>query len=65
MDEENLNYQKQINFNKDKYHFFIGNIFNNFEQVNVIKKIIKILKKKYYLKESYWNNLSYFVFLLL
>ena len=57
MEDNNLNYQKQIDFNKDKYHYFIGNIFNNFEQINVLKKIRKILKKKYYLKDYHWNNL--------
>jgi len=57
MEENNLNYQKQIDYNRDKYHYFIGNILNNFEQINVLKKIRKILKKKYYLKDYHWNNL--------
>lgn len=44
------------NFNKDKHHFFIGNIFNNDNQVRLLKKIQKKLIKKYKLKNYHWNN---------
>jgi len=44
------------NNNNDKHHFFIGNIFNNYSQIRILKKIQKKLKKKYYLKNYHINN---------
>lgn len=43
-------------FNKDKYHFFIGNIFNNESQLQLLKNIQRKLIKKYKLKDYHWNN---------
>lgn len=42
--------------NNDKFHFFIGNIFNNEEQIQLLKNIQKKIRKKYGLKEPHWNN---------
>jgi len=42
--------------NNDKFHFFIGNIFNNEEQINLLRKIQKKLRKKYFLKQAHWNT---------
>ena len=42
--------------NKDKYHFFIGNIFNNEEQIKILKNVQKKLIKKYKLKDYHWNS---------
>ena len=42
--------------NNDKFHFFIGNIFHNEEQINLLRKIQKKLRKKYFLKEAHWNT---------
>jgi hypothetical protein len=42
--------------NNDKFHFFIGNIFNNEEQINLLRKIQKKLRKKYFLKQVHWNT---------
>jgi hypothetical protein len=42
--------------NKDKHHYFIGNIFNNPSQIILLKNIQKKLKKKYHLKDVHWNN---------
>lgn len=42
--------------NNDKYHFFIGNIFDSEEQITLLKHIQKKLKKKYILKNYHVNN---------
>jgi SOS response regulatory protein OraA/RecX len=42
--------------NKDKFHFFIGNIFNNEQQQFILRKVQKKLKQKYFLKDTHWNN---------
>jgi hypothetical protein len=41
---------------KDKYHFYIGNIFNDDKQIKILKYIQKKLIKRYKLKEYHWNN---------
>ena len=41
---------------KEKYHFFIGNIFTSEDQLIALKNIQKKLKKKYLLKDSHYNN---------
>lgn len=48
--------QNITNFNEDKYHFFIGNIFNNNNQIKLLKNIQRKLIKKYKLKNYHWNN---------
>jgi hypothetical protein len=48
--------QNITEFNKDKYHFFIGNIFNNENQLRLLKNIQKKLIKKYKLKNYHWNS---------
>lgn len=45
-----------MNNNKDKFHFFIGNIFKNDEQIKILKKIQKKLRFKYGLKNFQFNN---------
>ena len=45
--------------NNEKSHFFIGNIFNNYDQIKLLKNIQKKLKKKYALKEYHYNNKFY------
>lgn len=42
--------------NNDKFHFFIGNIFHDEEQINILRKIQKKLRKKYFLKQAHWNT---------
>lgn len=42
--------------NNDKFHFFIGNIFHNEDQINLLRKIQKKLRKKYFLKQVHWNT---------
>lgn len=42
--------------NKDKFHFFIGNIFKNDEQIKFLKKVQKKLRFKYGLKDFQFNN---------
>ena len=54
-----------ITSNKEKYHFFIGNILDNEEQVRMLKNIQKKLVKKYRLKEYHWNNKLYANFIYL
>jgi len=44
------------NENKDKHHYFIGNIFNDDNQIKKLKNIQKKLIKKYKLKNYHWNN---------
>jgi hypothetical protein len=44
------------NNNKQRYHYFIGNIFRNDEQIRTLKKIQSKLRKKYLLRKSHWNN---------
>ena len=45
--------------NHDKHHFFIGNIFNNDDQVRLLRNIQNKLKKKYRLKNFHYNNNFY------
>jgi len=45
--------------NNEKNHFFIGNIFNDLNQIRLLKNIQKKLKKKYALKEYHYNNKFY------
>ena len=40
-----------LNNNKDKAHFFIGNIFNNPKQIKILKVIKKKILKRYQLKD--------------
>lgn len=42
--------------NKQKYHFFIGNIFRDQYQKTILKNIQKKLKKKYNLKDYHVNH---------
>jgi len=42
--------------NKQKYHFYIGNIFGDYIQKNLLKNIQKKLKKKYNLKDYHINH---------
>ena len=44
------------NTNKQKYHFYIGNIFTDNYQKNLLKNIQKKLKKKYNLKDYHINH---------
>jgi len=57
---ENSNNMKLNNLNnmnsKDKFHFFIGNIFSDPEQIRTLKKIQKKLRYKYSLKNFHFNN---------
>ena len=60
MDKED-NQQQIININrsiinKDKYHYFIGNIFRNDNQIKTLKKLQYKLKNKYLLEDCHWNN---------
>ena len=41
---------------KEKNHYFIGNIFKNDEQIKILRNIQKKLKKRYYLKNTHYNN---------
>jgi hypothetical protein len=45
-----------MNNNKDKFHFYIGNIFDNEDQIRILNKVRKKLKEKYALKDQHWNN---------
>lgn len=45
--------------NSEKNHFFIGNIFNDINQIKLLKNIQKKLKKKYALKNYHFNNRFY------
>ena len=42
--------------NKDKSHFFIGNIFDESIQIRQLVNLRKKLRNKYKLKEPHWNN---------
>lgn len=44
---------------QDKFHFFIGNIFHDEEQINLLRKIQKKLRKKYMLQNPHWNTKFY------
>lgn len=41
---------------KDKHHFFIGNIFDDENQIKILRNVQKKLRKKYSLKNPHWNN---------
>jgi len=41
---------------QDKHHFYIGNIFSDEAQLNVLKNIQRKLIKKYKLKNYHYNN---------
>jgi len=41
---------------QDKHHFYIGNIFSDEDQLNVLKNIQRKLIKKYKLRNYHWNN---------
>ena len=43
----------------DKYHFFIGNIFNSTEDIKSLIYLRKKLRQKYKLSDSHWNNNFY------
>jgi hypothetical protein len=51
-----MNMQNIVSKNKDKYHFYIGNIFHDENQIKMLKNIQKKLIKKYKLKEYHWNS---------
>lgn len=57
--------EDSIIFNKDKHHFFIGNVFDNIDQIRLLKNIQKKLIKKYKLKEYHMNNKFYANFIYL
>jgi hypothetical protein len=40
----------------EKHHYFIGNIFNDEEQVKLLRHVQKKLRKKYKLQECHWNS---------
>jgi hypothetical protein len=42
--------------NKQRYHYFIGNIFRNDNQIKLLKRIQSKLRKKYLLRKFHWNN---------
>jgi hypothetical protein len=42
--------------NKDKYHFYIGNILTDEQQIRLLKTIRKNLRKKYKLKNFHWSH---------
>ena len=41
---------------ENRYHFFIGEIFKEQSQIQLLKNIQKKLIKKYKLKNYHWNN---------
>jgi hypothetical protein len=43
----------------DKFHFFIGNIFDDIEQIKLLINLRKKLRNKYKLKYPHWNNRFY------
>jgi hypothetical protein len=45
--------------NNEKNHFFIGNIFNDINQIKLLKIIQKKLKNKYALRNYHFNNKIY------
>lgn len=45
--------------NNENNHFFIGNIFNDINQIKTLKLIQKKLRKKYGLKNYHFNNKFY------
>ena len=47
------------NSNNEKNHFFIGNIFNDENQIRLLRNIQRKLKKKYGLKNYHWNNVLF------
>jgi hypothetical protein len=61
MSSQNLNYYK----NTKKYHFYIGNVFNNPSDYKLLSKIQQKLKEKYSLKNYHWNNRFYTNFIYL
>jgi hypothetical protein len=44
------------NNNKQRYHYFIGNIFRNDHQIKLLKRIQSKLRKKYLLRKFHWSN---------
>jgi hypothetical protein len=44
------------NNKKEKNHYFIGNIFDDENQIRALRKITKKLKQRYNLKKTHWNN---------
>ncbi len=44
------------NNKKEKNHYFIGNIFDDENQIRILRKVTKKLKQRYNLKKSHWNN---------
>jgi hypothetical protein len=42
--------------NNDKFHFFIGNIFTDDNQIYLLRKIQKKLRQKYSIKKFHYNN---------
>jgi hypothetical protein len=64
--KESSNHSKELsnsNLNKfkinDKFHFFIGNIFDSPNQIKSLINLRKKLKQKYQLRDSHWNNKFY------
>ena len=45
-----------MNQNTKKYHFYIGNVFNNPSEYRLLSKIQQKIKEKYSLKDYHWNN---------
>jgi hypothetical protein len=45
--------------NNEKNHFFIGNIFNDINQIRLLRNIQKKIKNKYSLKGYHYNNRFY------
>ena len=51
-----MNSFMNLNNTNDKHHYFIGNIFDDENQIRVLRKVSKKLKQKYNLKDIHWNN---------
>jgi hypothetical protein len=48
--------EEVTSYNKNKYHFFIGNIFKDENQILLLKKIQQKIKERYKLKNFFWNT---------
>lgn len=51
-----MNSFNNLNNRNEKHHYFIGNIFDDENQIRVLRKVSKKLKQKYNLKDIHWNN---------
>jgi len=56
---ESSSSHSHINKNNDKFHFFIGNIFDDIDQIKLLINLRKKLRNKYKLKYPHWNNKFY------